>query len=142
MYNAFGQFLFWFRFNVFLVTGPILFVVLLGGQAGPVPAQVQISTPMVPGMSITTDNVGQVKPTAQLGQGVFGQLAWSPDGKVIAAAGSKGVRLYRASNLQNAPNLSEVYAPIVTSVAFSPDGSLLASGGSDGTVQLWGVIGS
>ena len=69
------------------------------------------------------------------------QTAFSPDGKLLAAAYGDGyVRLWNPVTGQ------PVGAPLpvdtgsggsVLGVAFSPDGTLLATAGSDGTVRLW-----
>ena len=70
-------------------------------------------------------------PTAQVDQ-----VAFSPDGRTIAAAADGvwlwNIRTRKASGILSADTL-------VYSVAFSPDGSTLASGGRDGTVLLWNV---
>ncbi|HXV43309.1 MAG TPA: NB-ARC domain-containing protein, partial [Anaerolineae bacterium] len=66
-------------------------------------------------------------------------VAFSPNGKVLAAATAEGqIRLWRVTDGQ--PLLTcEGHIGGVFSVAFSPDGRLLASGSPDGTVRLWDV---
>lgn len=79
------------------------------------------------------------KPVARLGKGSIKTIAYSPAGNLLAVAGSAGIWLYDASNLQEVGLLQGHTAPVL-SVAFSPDGTTLASGTWwDGTVRLWNV---
>ena len=75
-------------------------------------------------------------PLADARGGVRG-LAWSPDGKLLAAA-SADFRVY----VLDTENGAQVAALVghqsePTRVSFNHDGSLLASTGWDGTVRLW-----
>ena len=66
-------------------------------------------------------------------------VAFSPDGKFLAAGDSKGeIRLWRVADGQQLL-ICQGHANWVWSVAFSPDGQILASGSEDSTVKLWSV---
>jgi len=80
------------------------------------------------------------KPFARLGKGTINQIAYSPDGKLLAVAGSVGIWLYDASNLQEV-GLLQGHTGVVSSIAFSSNGKIIASagGGDDNTVRLWNV---
>jgi len=95
---------------------------------------------------------GALKRTFPLGRGCVKDLAWSPDGVVLAAAcghPSKGVFLWdtRAGEPWGPPGAYQW--PGCTSLAWSPDGKTLAGGSatcnspplSTGEVQLWDVSG-
>ncbi|HEY7424956.1 MAG TPA: WD40 repeat domain-containing protein [Gemmataceae bacterium] len=62
-------------------------------------------------------------------------LAWSPDGKLLAAGGKWGIALWDPAKGQKVVQLDEGW-PTVTSVAFAPDGKSFADGGADG-IRLW-----
>jgi len=62
-------------------------------------------------------------------------VAFSPDGTLLAAATGGGIRLWRISD----GTLLRTLEGDTSSVAFSPDGTLLASGETRGLIRLWRV---
>ena len=62
-------------------------------------------------------------------------LAFNPDGKILAAGGRDGIRLW---DVKAQKQVGVLQAGWVSSIAFSPDGKWLASVGS-GTILLWKV---
>lgn len=60
-------------------------------------------------------------------------FAFSRDGKEVAVAGAKGIRVY---DFETEKVTRTLEAP-ASSVAYSPDGKLLASAPANGVVQLW-----
>ena len=65
-------------------------------------------------------------------------MAFSPDGKRIAAGNSDGtVRVWDAATGRPVGQPMTGHTGSVNSVAFSLDGKLIASGSSDQTVRLW-----
>ena len=64
-------------------------------------------------------------------------VAWSPDGRRVAAAGSGGlIRIWNAQT-RNLEAEADRHSGTVLSVAWSPDGKWLASAGQDRTVRIW-----
>ena len=78
---------------------------------------------------------------SRLGKGwISGEVAYSPDGALLAVASSIGIWLYDANSGAEVYLLSGHTRPAL-SVAFSPDGSALASSAvaGDNTVRLWDI---
>ena len=87
---------------------------------------------------LATGNPFPKQPTARLGKGTISQIAYSPDGKLLGAAGSIGIWLYDAETMKEVGFLESV-PDHLTSLAFSPDGKTLAAGSYYKAVQLWNV---
>ena len=95
----------------------------------------RMSLPMVKPTSQSTKNKTPSNPVFYVFS--IASLAFSPDGKTLACAGSSGaIALLDMSTLQVKKSFSG-HGAWVKSVAFSPDGQTLASGSADGTVLIW-----
>ena len=68
--------------------------------------------------------------------GPIADLAWSPDGAIVATAAGRAVRLWDRRGARLAT--LEAGAPIAA-IAYRPDGRLLAATRVDGPVELWAV---
>ena len=94
------------------------------------------------GHLLTDVNFSQADLTGTRFTDTFGYImsvAFSPDGLLIAAAGSGGpIRVWRIADGQVLLTC-EGHTGWVWSIDFSPDGALLASSSSDYTVRLWAV---
>ena len=73
---------------------------------------------------------------AHLGDGGINDIAYSPDGGLLAAAGINGIWLYDTRNGQEVAHYPR--NGIFQSVSFSPDGKIVA-GGISGWVGAWDV---
>ena len=100
------------------------------------PTPTEMPTPYPPPREpLGPENAARVAQLARWGKGWVAEIAFSPDGRLLAVASSIGVYLYAAADLREVRFLP-TDAP-VWSVAFSPDGRLLASGSLDNTIRLW-----
>jgi WD40 repeat protein len=78
-----------------------------------------------------------VRGAAGISQSLDTNLAFSPDGRLLAANG-KSLRIFDVSTGQLVRKLSR-HTTWTTSVAFSPDGRILAAGDVDKTIKLLDV---
>ncbi len=81
---------------------------------------------------------GQLPPVRTLGFGAVYSVAFSLDGRYLAAGAASAVHLIDTTTWAVVHTLSR-HTDRVNSVAFSPDGRLLASGSDDKTIKLWYV---
>ena len=80
---------------------------------------------------------GKIAATFGQAKDEFISLAFSPDGKLLAAGGSDGaVRVWNSDDQKLVKELKG-HGDWVSGIAFSPDGRFLASGSIDRTVQIW-----
>lgn len=66
-------------------------------------------------------------------------ITFSPDGKVIGAAGgeARGLRLWDAGTGRSAKVLKDDQGAPIALFAFHPDGKTIATTGEDGSIKLW-----
>ena len=69
-------------------------------------------------------------------QGPVFSIAFSPDGKSIAAGGFRTLKLWDSETLEVLQERNP-HEKLIGGLAFSPDGRLLASGSHDATIRLW-----
>jgi tetratricopeptide (TPR) repeat protein len=90
---------------------------------------------------VTLKDVASGGPTVAI-KGRVGEiwgLAFSPDGRLLAAGSyDKTVKVWESATLKEVRILGP-HAQAVCGIAFHPDGKRLAAAGYDGTVQLWDV---
>ena len=80
---------------------------------------------------------GKIAATLAEAKDEFISLAFSSDGKLLAAGGSDGaVRVWNTDDQKLVKELKQ-HGDWVSGIAFSPDGKFLASGSIDKTVQIW-----
>ena len=117
----------------------VVFAVLLPVQSQTFPAQ--DTAKLIP---LSPENVEKLKQLQVYGQGQPGEVAWSPDGKILAVADTLGVWLYDVEDWGNPPSLIvnfdnvEMYwdASWGPLVEFSPNGKLLAFSGGY-SIRFW-----
>jgi len=67
-------------------------------------------------------------------------LAFSADGRLLAAAAGSGVRLWRTDTGEAVAECREAHRGLTWALAFSPRGDRVATGCTDGTVRLWEAV--
>jgi WD40 repeat protein len=80
----------------------------------------------------------RVRTVARLA-GLSRTVAWSPDGRLLAAGGSGNTITLWDATTGRELHVLKGHAQVVQSITFSPDSKTLVSGSSDKTVRLWDV---
>jgi WD40 repeat protein len=97
---------------------------------------VPIATPVpLSERAISPENAGQVTLLDLLDSDWVNQIAWSPDGELLAIC-TYHIHFYDAQTLEQVYVIDSVQWP--SSISFSPDGTLLAAAAHEG-VELWEV---
>jgi WD40 repeat protein len=71
-------------------------------------------------------------------RGDIRDLAWSPDGALLAVLADHGIWFYNAADWDSPPKSIPLVATYVRNLVFSPDGQIIAVGGGTG-IQIWNV---
>ncbi len=91
----------------------------------------------LPAEPITPDNVDRIQQLAMWGKGRIEQLAYSPDGKILAVGTTAGVWLYDAETLAELRFINT--GNFVGSLAFTGDGRKLVTDVGASTLMTWDV---
>jgi WD40 repeat protein len=106
------------------------------GRTPSIPPTLQAGLPPV--LPITTENAADLQELMNMGNGNIYEAAWSPDGGTLALAGTRGIWLHDAANLESAPRLLEGTDTgfRYRTLAYNPAGTLLAMSNGAG-VRVW-----
>jgi WD40 repeat protein len=74
----------------------------------------------------------------EVGTGVIRSAELSPDGKILACADGKSIRLWNFATKQELPSLPG-HRDLIEKIVFSPDSKFLVSGGRDSRVKVWEI---
>ncbi len=85
---------------------------------------------------ITVDNASQIASSRLVSLDTPTDLAWSPDGSLLAVMAENGLSLFDTSDLTAAPRLIDPGTDGGSSLVFTPDGSTIILAGYDSTIRL------
>ncbi|MCO5973784.1 WD40 repeat domain-containing protein [Actinoallomurus soli] len=88
-------------------------------------------------VDVATWDVATHKPAVRFAGGTSGKVAFSPDGRYLAACDEENGPTVTVWDARTAKEVHTFGSTTGFSVAFSPDGTMLAGGGSDGRIHLW-----
>ena len=86
---------------------------------------------------ISIDNTAKLVELTQVKCGGVAEVAWSPDGKVLAVAGETVVELYAGTFGGQPTHTLKAHTGPVTGMAFGPNNSQLVSVSADRTIKVW-----
>lgn len=90
-------------------------------------------------ISVSAQTAQKPRLVAQVGHGHSQALAFSPDGRQLAAAESDGVRLWDVTTRREIRRFLVPGDPVSSAVAFSADGGALVAGNSRSGITAWNV---
>lgn len=129
----------WLTLALALAAMLALISLVIIGRTPPAGDPARASLP--PLLPITAENATRVREIASMGKGNLHQVAYSPDGSLLALAGTRGVWLHTTADLTAPARLLEGTDTsfIKRVLAWSPDGSLLAMSDGAGT-RVWNPV--
>ena len=99
-------------------------------------AGVSVSQPMPKDNVIDSSNAESVRLVAYRNLPGAQEVAWSPGGRMLAAAAETEVLVFDTVDLQSEPTVLSHGGPVIDLV-WSPDGTILGTASLDGHITLW-----
>lgn len=129
------------RLRLLLAAAFLLLAACRSEPPAPIPTPVpRTPVPRSP-RAITSENARQVQALRCVEAGKAAQLAFSPDGSLVAITSGSWLALYDTGSLTGPrfidPAGGKPEYGLIVSVAFSSDGTLVATGSADGYIRLF-----